>query len=250
LPIGAGTALNVAAVLVGASIGAIAGAGIPRRVADVITDALGLVTFAVAVLSLAAVTDAALLDAVGRGAPFLIVLGALVIGGVIGSLLRIEERLEGFGELLRRRLGNAGGDTPERRRRFIDGFVTASLVFCVGPLTVLGSLQDGLGEGIELLALKSALDFFAALAFAVTFGWGVAGSALTVLVVQATLTAVGALLGETLNAAAEAALTATGGLLLVGVSLRLLRIKPLPVGDLLPALLIAPALAAAVAALR
>jgi uncharacterized membrane protein YqgA involved in biofilm formation len=109
---------------------------------------------------------------------------------------------------------------------------------------VLGSLQDGIGNGIELLALKSVLDGFAALAFAASLGWGVVASALTVLVVQGTLTAVGAVMGEVMTAAQVSALSATGGVLLLGVGLRLLRIKPLPVGDLLPALLVAPLLTA------
>ena len=100
-----------------------------------------------------------------------IVLGSVVVGGVIGAALRLESRLEGLGALLQRRLAGGQG-APESRRRFIEGYVTASLVFCVGPLTVLGSLQDGIGDGIELLALKSVLDGFAALAFAASLGLG------------------------------------------------------------------------------
>ena len=132
----------------------------------------------------------------------------------------------------------------------MEGFVTASLVFCVGPLTVLGSLDDGLGRGIEKLALKATLDGFASVAFAASLGWGVAASAMTVLVVQGSLTLLGALLGDLLPPAHLAALTATGGLLLVGVALRLLRIRPGPVGDLLPALVAAPLLVELVVTLR
>ena len=128
--------------------------------------------------------------------------------------------------------------------------MTASLVFCVGPLTILGSLDDGLGRGIDKLALKSTLDGFASIAFAASLGWGVAASALVVLVVQGSLTVLAALLGDLLPEPHLAALTATGGLLLVGVGLRLLRIRQVPVADLLPALVVAPLLVAVVAAVR
>lgn len=246
--IGLGTVINVVAVLAGSAIGVLAGTRLPVRVRDLITDALGLVTLAVAGLNIAAVLDSDLLAAVGSGVPILIILGAVVIGGVTGALLRVEYRLEGIGDWLRRRFRVSGDG--EQRTRFVDGYVTASLVFCVGPLTVLGSLQDGLGEGIDLLVLKSSLDFFASIAFAASLGWGVAASAVTVGVVQGTLTVLGAVLGEVLSDAQVAALTATGGLLLIGVSLRLLRLKQLPVGDLLPALIVAPLLVSLVAVFR
>jgi uncharacterized membrane protein YqgA involved in biofilm formation len=178
----------------------------------------------------------------------LIVLGALALGGILGSLLRIEERLEQFGVALQRRL--ADRSDSEERHRFVEGFVGASLLFCVGPLTVLGSLSDGLGNGANQLILKATLDGFAAIAFASSFGWGVAASALTVAVVQGSLTLLGGLLGNLLPAPHLLALTATGGLLLVGVGLRLLKIKAVPVGDLLPALLVAPALTQLVVVFR
>lgn len=236
---GAGTALNVATVLLGSAAGVLLGHRLPDRTRDVITDGLGLVTLLIAALSAAAVGDAELEAAVGASAPVLVVLGALLVGGMAGSLLRIEDRLEGLGAFLQRRL-SAGAGAGEGRARFVEGFVSSSLVFCIGPLTVLGSLSDGLGRGIDQLALKATLDGFAAIAFAASLGWGVAASALAIVVVQGTLTALGALLGGFVPEAHLAALTATGGLLLVGVALRLLRIKPLPVGDLLPALLVAP----------
>jgi uncharacterized membrane protein YqgA involved in biofilm formation len=248
--VGAGTALNVVTVLAGATTGVLIGHRLPQRTRDVVTDALGLVTLLVAALSAASVRDSALVSAVGDGAPVLIVLGALLVGGIAGSLLRIEHRLERTGDVLQRRLSRGSGGGSAERRRFVEGFVTASLVFCVGPLTILGSLSDGLGRGIDQLALKSTLDGFAAIAFAASFGWGVAASALAVLVVQGSLTLVGLALGDVLPGAHIAALTATGGLILVGVALRLLRIKPLPVGDLLPALLVAPLLTALVTTLR
>ncbi|MCZ3390170.1 MAG: DUF554 domain-containing protein [Actinomycetia bacterium] len=240
---GLGTLINVAAVLFGGTIGTLLGDRLPARVRDVVTDGLGLVTLMVGGLNVAAVLDPELVDEVGRGVPLLIVLASVVIGGIVGAVLQLESRIEGLGATLQRRL--AGGQSAQvNRRRFIEGYVTASLVFCVGPLTVLGSLQDGIGDGIELLTLKSVLDGIAALAFAASLGWGVVASALTVLVVQGTLTAFGAVLGEVMTDAQVAALSATGGVLLLGVGLRLLRLKPLPVGDLLPALLVAPLLTA------
>ena len=248
--VGSGTALNVATVLVGSVIGVLLGHRLPQRTRDVVTDALGLVTMLIAALSTAAVLDKALVAAVGSSAPVLIVLGALLVGGIAGSLLRIEDRLEGVGGSVLKIFARRGGGLGASRERFVEGFVTASLVFCVGPLMVLGSLQDGLGRGIDQLALKATLDGFASIAFAASLGWGVAASAVTVAVVQGSLTLAGWLLGDVMTVAQISGLTATGGLLLVGVSLRLLRIRQVPVGDLLPALVVAPLLVTLVSAYR
>lgn len=263
---GTGTALNVATVLAGSGLGIVLGHRLPQRIRDVVTDALGLVTLLAAALSAAAVLDPPLREAVGSGGPVLVVLAALVVGGVVGSLLRLEDRLAALGPRLHARFTRTGagydhaghdhtghdhtGHDHAGRERFAEGFMTASLVFCVGPLTVLGSLNDGLGRGIDQLALKSTLDGFAAIAFAASFGFGVMASALTVAVVQGGFTLVGLVLGDVLPVAAVSALTATGGLLLVGVALRLLRLRDLPVADLLPALVVAPVLSVAVRALR
>ena len=130
------------------------------------------------------------------------------------------------------------------------GWLTASLLFCVGPLTILGSLNDGLGRGIDQLVLKSVLDGFASLAFASSFGVGVLFSAVSVAVVQGSLTLLGLVLGSVLPEPHIAALTATGGLMLVGIGLRLMRVREIPVGDLLPALVLAPLLTQAVVLLR
>jgi uncharacterized membrane protein YqgA involved in biofilm formation len=245
---GSGTALNVAAVLVGSSIGMVLRGRLPDRTREVVTDGLGLVTLLVAALAALEVRDHDLARAVGPSAPTLIVLGSVLLGGLVGSLLRLESGLERIGAAAQRRFAHSGAG-PERER-FVEGFVLSSLVFCVGPLTILGSLSDGLGHGIDQLALKSTLDGFASVAFAASLGWGVAASAVTVLVVQGSLTVVGAAMGDVLPAAHIAALTATGGVLLVGVALRLLRVRQLPVADLLPALLVAPALTALVHTIR
>ncbi|KAB2807627.1 DUF554 domain-containing protein [Pimelobacter simplex] len=245
---GTGTAVNAAAVLLGAALGRLAGDRLPQRTRDLVTDGLGLVTLLIAGTSAMAVLDPDLAAAVGDSAPMLVVLGAVLLGGIVGSLLRLEQRVEGLGAWLQRRL--AGDTGSAERQRFVEGFVISSLIFCTGPLTILGSLNDGLGKGADELYLKSALDGFAAVAFAAAFGWGVAASVLTLVVVQGSLTLAGLGLGDVLPDAELAALTATGGLLLVGVALRLLDLKPVAVADLLPALALAPLLTAAVGALR
>lgn len=244
---GAGTALNVAAILLGSALGVAAGSRFPDRTRATVTDGLGLVVLVIGGLNLRALGDPAYVRAVGAGGTLLVVLGAVVAGGAAGSLLRLEERLEGVGGALQRRLSRGAGGPA--RARFVEGFVSASLVFVVGPLAVLGALADGLGRGIDQLALKSALDGVASLAFAASLGWGVAASALSVAVFQGGLTVLGALLGGLLPVAQVASLTAAGGVLLLGVGLRLLRVRAVPVGDLLPALLVAPLLTAAVTAL-
>ena len=243
--IGFGTLVNVVTVLVGATIGVLVGHRLPERTRTVVTDGLGLVTLLIAATSAAAIGNDAWAEAVGDSAPLLIVLGALLVGGIVGSLLRLEDRLEGLGGWLQRRLTPKDGSGG--RARFIEGFVTASIIFCTGPLTILGSITEGIGQGADQLLLKSALDGFAAIAFAASFGWGVAAAALAVLTIQGSLTALGALLGDFLSDAELAALTTTGGLLLVGVALRLLALKQVKVADLLPALVIAPVLTTAIA---
>lgn len=258
---GLGTVINAVAVVVGAGLGILIGHRLPQRTRDVVTDCLGLVTMLMAALAAMAVTERDFAAAVGSSATVLIVLGSLLVGGIVGSLLRIEQRLQGLAGRLQIRLGGRFGNgipLPDSehtgpapitaRERFIEGWLTATLLFCVGPLTILGSLNDGLGRGIDQLAVKSALDFFAAIAFASTFGVGVLLSAVSVLVIQGGLTLAGFVLGAVMPPAQIAALTATGGLLLVGISLRLLRIREVPVGDLLPALVVAPLLTTLVAA--
>lgn len=245
--IGLGTLLNMAAIVVGAGLGVLIGHRLPARTRDLITQALGLITLVVAALNVVELLDADWIADVGSSAPLLIVLGSVVIGGIIGSLLRLEDRVESLGGWMQRKVSR-GAESTEGRARFIEGFVDASLLFCIGPLAVLGSLADGLGRGIDQLALKSVLDLFASIAFAASLGWGVAFSAIPVGIVQGIFTLLGALVGSVMAASAIAALTATGGVLLIGVSLRLLKVSRLPVADLLPALVIAPLLTLVVAA--
>ncbi len=242
--LGLGTLINVLAVLAGAGLGASAGHRLPDRARDVVMDALGLVTLLIGALTALSIRDPAFAALVGDSGTVLVTLGGLVVGGILGATLRLEQRLDQIGSRLHRRFVPAGAS--ESKRRFVDGFVTASLVFCVGPLTILGSVSDGLGLGIDQLVLKSVLDGFAALAFAATFGWGVAASALTVLVVQGTITLLAVATGDALAPGVVAAMSAAGGLLLVGLALRLLRVRDVAVADLLPALLVTPLLTVAV----
>lgn len=254
--VGSGTLLNVVTVLVGSGLGVALGGRLPERVRRVVTDGLGLVTLLVAAVAAADVLDPALAAATGTGAPLLIVLGAVLVGGIVGAALDLDGRLVALGGWAERRLtrrprgGVSDTERTERTDRFTAGFVAASLVFCTGPLTVLGSLNDGLGNGAEQLYLKATLDGFAAVAFAATFGWGVAASAVTVVVVQGSLTLVGLVVGDVLPAAHVAALSAVGGVLLVGVALRLLDVAQGAVASLLPALVVAPLLVEAVVRLR
>lgn len=243
--IGLGVAANVATVLIGGLLGLLMGNRLSADTRRIVTDALGLVTLLIAGLSAWAVTDPALSATVGEQAPVIVVLGALLLGAIIGSLVRLEDRIAGLGGWLQSRL--ARSDASAERQRFIEGFVVSSLVFCVGPLTILGSLNEGLGHGSEQLLVKSALDGFAALAFASAFGVGVLASALSVAVIQGGLVLVGVAVGDVLPEAHLAAMTAVGGLILIALALRLLDLRPLRVADLLPALLIAPLIVQCVA---
>ena len=168
----------------------------------------------------------------------LVPLVSVILGLVLGELLGIDAALERFGDRLQERFSK--GESPVSR-----AFVTTSLLFCVGPLTILGSLEDGLAGDYGLLALKSALDFVASLSFASVLGWGVLLSAGTVLVVQGTLTLSAGLLGEVITEPMIGAMTATGGVLILGLGLVLLELKEVRVANMLPALLVAPLLVAA-----
>lgn len=232
-------------IVLGAGLGVLIGNRLPDRTRATVMDALGLMTLIIGALNIVALTNTSFVEAVGSAGPIMIVLGALLIGGIAGSLVRVEDRLESFGGFLQNKLARKGDSST-----FIEGFVDASLLFCIGPLAILGALSDGLGNGIEQLALKATLDGFAALAFASTLGWGVAASAISVAIVQGTVTILGVFLGSFLPEAYIASVTAVGGVLLLGVGLRLLNIKPVPVGDMLPSIIVAPLLTLGVVAVR
>ena len=238
--IGLGTIINVLAIVLGTAVGVLVGNRLSEKTSRVVTDGLGLVVLVLGWLNVISLLDAEFVAAVGPGMPFLIVIGAILIGGIIGSGLKIEQRLEQFGSVLQKRF--AGKGSKGSKEKFITGFVNASLVFTIGPLAILGALSDGLGQGIEQLATKSILDGFASLAFAASLGWGVALSAIPVGLWQGILTALAFAVGSVMSAPVIAALTATGGVLLLGVGLRLLQLRQVAVGNMLPALIVAPVL--------
>jgi len=157
----------------------------------------------------------------------------------------VEQRLDDGAEWLRERFAGRSDEST-----FVEGAVTATLVFCVGPLSILGSLSDGLGQGAEQLLVKSVMDGFAAIAFASSLGIGVMVAALAVAVYQGSLTLLGMAVGNFLPAGHIDALTAAGGIILLGLGFRLAGIKAIPVGDLLPALVAAPLLVALVGLVR
>jgi uncharacterized protein len=222
---GLGTIVNVALVLAGSLVGLAAGSRLPERIRTTVLQAIALVVLALGVQEFVGT----------RNAMFPLV--SVVLGGVIGEALRLEDRLTALGEMLRARVERVGGE----QATFTEGFVTASLTFCVGPLTVLGSLQDGLGGGAQLLLVKSCLDGAVAVVYAATLGAGVAASAITVGVVQGAITVLGVAVGHhLLDARMVTELTAAGGVMIAGLGLRMLEIKPIRVASLLPGLVIAP----------
>ncbi len=220
MPIGVLT--NIGAVLVGTAVGAVAGTRFPEKIRETVLGALGLLTAAVAVREIMPTNE------------FPLVLGAVLLGAVIGELLRIEGGLSAVGMMLQRRFAGDASDS-----RFSEGFIVASLVFCVGPLTIIGSIEDGLGDP-ELLFVKSGLDGFASIAFAAVYGWGVGLAAVTVAVIQGGLALTAGLFDGVLTDPMLDALGAAGGVLLLGISLRLLDLKQIRVANMLPAIVLAP----------
>ncbi len=228
-----GTILNVIAILIGGLIGVVAGNRLPERVQGTVMAGLGLMT-AVIGMSMAITS-----------ANILIPLFSILVGGLLGELIGIDDALNRFGAWLERRYGAQLGQGKVAGWSVTRGFVTASLVFCVGPMTILGSLQDGLLGDYQLLAIKSMLDGFAAIPFAATLGPGVLVSIVTVVIVQGGISGIAMLLGNSLPEVSRATpwvieMTATGGVVILGIALLLLDLKKVRVANLLPAIVIAP----------
>ncbi|MEJ0014620.1 MAG: DUF554 domain-containing protein [Actinomycetota bacterium] len=235
--VGLGTVINIGTIVLGSTFGIVIGNRFPEKLRTLVTDVLGCVTLINAADNLRSVWSHAFVSAVPKGWTTLGTLAALILGGVVGYLLRIEGRLENFGSAIKSRFGR------NDKGSFLEGFMTASLLFAIGPLAILGSISDGMHTGIQQLVLKSTLDGFAAMAFATTFGWGVAFAAIPVAIYQFSWTAIGYFLGNILTQYQIQSLTAVGGVLLFGIGLRLLNIKFIAIGDLLPALIFAPLVA-------
>lgn len=225
-----GTLLNVAAVLIGGVLGALLEARLPERLRNTVVAGLGLFTLALGMQMFLKTQNP------------LVVLGSLLAGALLGEWWRIEDGLAWLGQVLDRRLNGQNGD---QSGRFVRGFFTASLLFCVGPVAILGAIQDGLTGDYSLLAVKAVMDGFASLAFASTFGIGVSFSALALLVYQGGLTLLAAQLHSVVTPAMMDELTATGGVILLGLAISsILEIKKVRMGNFLPALAIAPILVA------
>lgn len=237
---GLGTIVNVVTVLVGTGIGLALGPRLPERMRTTVLSGLGLITLGVGVASFLET----------RNAVFPVV--AIIVGGLIGEAVGIEDRLERVGERFRRRVernvaprGGSVEDGTDPPSSFVDGFVTASLTFCVGALVIVGSLQDGISGEAQLLLVKASLDGVAAVVFATVYGWGVGFSAVSILVLQGGLTVLGATVGDgLLDERMVAELEATGGPMIIGIGLRLLDITRVRVGSYLPGLAVAPVLVA------
>ena len=233
-----GTLINILTVLVGGTLGLLFGSRLPERLRQTVIAGLGLFTAAIGLQMFMETENA------------IIVLGALLTGALLGEWGRIEDRLRSLGSLLERRFTQpqAEGTVGSQGSRFVRGFLTASLVFCVGPMTILGSIQDGLTGDYKLLAIKAVLDGFAALAFASSLGVGVLFSALVILLYQGGLSLLAAQAQALITPAMMSEMTAVGGVLLLGIAISsLLEIKPIRVGNFLPALLIAPLIVAILA---
>lgn len=257
-----GTLINTGTVLVGSTIGALSGQRLPAGIRTLLLQAIGLMTLIIGLQRALETTN------------ILVLLGSVVVGGIAGELLRIERGLERLGELMNEALaripgigvadkgpspppqpslvkGEGAADDPvetdgadEKRGELTRGFVTASLIFCVGPMTILGSIEDGLSGTFETLALKATLDGVTSAVLASTLGWGVILSAATVLLFQGGLTLGAGLARGLLTEPMIGEMTAAGGLLILGIGLNILQLTRIPVGNLLPALVVAPALVA------
>lgn len=226
-----GTLLNVVTVLIGGGLGTLLGQRLPERVRQTVLYGLGLVTL-VTGLRMALGTQ-----------NILIVMGSVLIGGILGEWWRIEDGLQALGERLQQRFKRGTGS------KLAEGFVTASLIFCVGPMTILGSIRDGMVGDYTLLAIKSLLDGFASLALAASLGIGVMFSAVTVLIFQGGLSLLARLAQFGMSEAMITEMTATGGTIIMGIGLILLDLKRIRVANLLPGIFIAPLVVAVLAAL-
>jgi len=229
-----GTFINVGAILAGTAFGYLVGSRLPGSMHERVMAGLGLVVLVIGV-------DNAL---AWRDTNPLYVLGGVLLGGLVGEVIGIEDALQRFGDRIQRTVSRGRHSTVS------EAFVTASLLFCVGPLTVVGSIENGLTGDYQTLATKAMLDGFASIALASTLGWGVAIAAGTVLVVQGALSLGAGLFKHILEGEALDALTSAGGVLIIGISLKLLQLKDVKVGNFLPALIIAPALVGLVHAIR
>lgn len=237
-----GTLINVVAILVGSGLGLLLGSRLPEKLKQTVVSGIGLFTLALGVSMFLETQNA------------LVVLGALLIGAILGEWMRIEERLTQLGSWLETRFNRSaavGVDGQQSsQERFVRGFLTASLIYLIGPLAILGSIQDGLKGDYQLLAVKSVLDGFTAVAFASSLGIGVAFSALPTLLYQGLISLLAAQVQAVTTNAMMTEMTATGGVILLAIAFSsLLEIKKIRAGNFLPALFVAPLIVWAMTAL-
>lgn len=212
-----GTLVNAAAVITGATVGLLLKRGMPERYQQTIMQGLGL---AVGIIGL---------QMAFKTQNILIVILSIVVGAVLGEALNIDAWLNKLGNWLTAKLGNQYGNVGE-------GFVTASLVYCIGAMAVVGSIQDGLTGDASTLYAKSMLDGISAIVFASTLGIGVALSSISVLIYQGSITALAGAFSTLLTGSIITELTAVGGVLIIGISLLMLEVKKIKVANLLPAI--------------
>ena len=224
-----GTLLNAATVLIGGLLGTVVGDRLPERLRENVVRGVGLFVIA---MGLKFAIDTSNL---------LFMLGAILVGGIVGSLIGVDALLNQLGETLQKRFARGGTSTVA------EAFVTASIVFCVGPLTFLGSIQNGIAGDATLLTVKSVLDGFTAIALAATLGWGVLLTVPLILLYQGGLAVGASLFAGILSDLQLREMSAVGGLLIIGVGLKLLAIRDVKVADFLPAIVVAPLLVAGVA---
>ena len=228
-----GTLLNALTVLVGGLLGTVLGDRLPERLRENVVRGVGLFTLAMGTKFAIDTSN------------LLYMLGSILLGGVIGSLWGVDRRLTDLGASLQRRFTARGGGGT-----VAEAFVTAAIVFCVGPLTFLGSIQNGLSGDASLLAIKSVLDGFTSIALAATLGWGVLLTIPLILLYQGGLAVGASVFAGLLTELQLREMSAVGGLLIIGVGLKLLSIRDVKVADYLPAILVAPLLVAAVVRIK
>lgn len=230
-----GTLINVATVLIGGILGLFFGARLPERIRQTVIAGLGLFTIGYGLINFIKTENP------------LIVLGSLLIGALLGEWWKIEDGLQRLAAFLERRFSGK----QEGSNKFVRGFLIASILFCVGPMSILGSIQDGLTGDYSILATKAILDGFAALAFTSTLGIGVMFSIVVILVYQGGLSLLAGQLSQVLTPSMMTEMNAAGGILLVGIAISsLLEIKQIRMGNFIPALIIAPLIVAVLAFIK
>lgn len=222
-----GTLINIATVIIGGTLGCLLGSRLPERVRQTVVTGLGLFTLAYGISMFIKTQNA------------IVVVLSLLIGIVLGEWWNIEKGLNNLGTWLEVKVLNSTDESSQKR--FIKGFLAASLLFCVGPMAILGSVQDGLTGDYQLLVVKSILDGFAALAFAASMGVGVLFSVIPVLLYQGGITLLAVQAQSFFTEAMITEMSAVGGVILLAIGVGgLLELKPIRTANFLPALVLAP----------